>query len=934
MKLQYKRLITIILSFILIFVQILILLPSNEVYAQSNHNSNIIPGKLIVKYKSTNENSKLSQSSANLIQEINISYNKDILQVIEELENSSNIEYVEPVFIRNIIDSYSEDVDSQKTVIKSVYEINDPEYINGYQWGLYATNIQDAWENVSIEDRNDITIAVIDTGVDLDHPDLKNSIVEGYDFVDGDTVADDEHGHGTHVAGIASAMVDNGLGIAGVAGGVNIMPIRVIGPYGATSKDIGDAIIWAADNGADVINMSLGGAEFSQYEYQAVQYAISKGVVVVAATGNESNHWIHGEKGDIDFDNDSVRYTAPVGYPAAYEGVVGVGAVDWYQDTDFIIADFSNIGEEVDVVAPGVDILSTYPDERYLYMSGTSMATPFVSGYVALILAGNNNLTVEQVTDILAESSIDLGDEGNDEYFGYGLVDGERIFNTPILDIEAVNEEVELPNGVEINLYTKDNHGTILEEVYGQAELYVERYDDNNIWFTEENISGTVVDIVYGEGNTVITIDEFGQYRIYAEDLDNNWVKSDYINVNIVEAPVVDDEDTSGDDSPVGGFTGGSPSGGGIVEEPSEEEDIVEVEDKNIQVKIDEENMVVEAVAKQDVKLIEVNIPSNILEKSKTNNKPIIIKTDDVNFKVNPKTVDINDGEELKFKISSLGNEETNSFIENKPEAINVSNVYDFELYVGDNKVENFNSSITVTIKYDKNKVSDKNKLGVYYYNEQTEEWEYVGGKVNDDRTITFETDHFSKYVVMEYNKTFDDIEGHWAKYDIEVMAAKHIAKGNDNAKFAPDNNITRAEFAALLVRALRIKEIDESSFTDVNSDAWYKEGIDKAYKAKIVNGVGDGVFNPDGNITREEMASMIMRAYSYTTTTNLDDIVTTAEVKFKDEGTVSSWARRNVRLVDTFKIMEGDPEGTFRPKDNATRAEAIVVIKRLLEIL
>lgn len=167
----------------------------------------------------------------------------------------------------------------------------------------------------------------------------------------------------------------------------------------------------------------------------------------------------------------------------------------------------------------------------------------------------------------------------------------------------------------------------------------------------------------------------------------------------------------------------------------------------------------------------------------------------------------------------------------------------------------------------------------------------------------------------MEYDKTFKDISGHWAQYDIELMAAKHIAKGVSENNFAPDENITRAEFAALLTRALNINVTNkENKFADVPEDAWYKEPIMKAFEANIIQGIDDTKFDPDANITREQMATMIMRAYAYTKGIKLENIVITNEVKFKDEGLTSSWARRYVRLVEATGLMNGNPDGTFSP--------------------
>ncbi len=240
---------------------------------------------------------------------------------------------------------------------------------------------------------------------------------------------------------------------------------------------------------------------------------------------------------------------------------------------------------------------------------------------------------------------------------------------------------------------------------------------------------------------------------------------------------------------------------------------------------------------------------------------------------------------------------------------------------------------ITVTLRYDTGKVADVKKLGVYYYNETKGKWEFVGGKVNEaDGTITVVLKHFSKYAVMEYNRTFADIAGHWAKTDIEIMAARHIANGVDEDSFAPEADISRAEFAALLVRSLGLEQLDSSGrFRDVASGTWYAGYVEAAYSAGIVAGLSDSRFAPDANITREQMAVMMARAYKFSAARELE-----AEnpVSFADAGEISAWAAQGVDQASSAGIINGITEDTFAPDKKASRAQGIVMLKRLLEKL
>lgn len=256
-----------------------------------------------------------------------------------------------------------------------------------------------------------VIVAVVDTGVDISHSDLQanswtnlgeiagNGLdddgngyiddVQGWDFVDGDNAPLDTNGHGTHVAG-AIAAANNGVGSTGIAPGARILPVRVLGPGGGTASQVAAGIRYAVDNGARIINLSLGGGYSSTIE-TAIAYANERGAIVVMAAGNES--------------------ASRPGYPAqgATQWGLVVGAVD--RNTRF--ASFSNRAgknsQMAYVVAPGVNVYSTLPGDRYGYLSGTSMATPQVSGLIALMLSANPALTPTQVRQILTTTATALG---------------------------------------------------------------------------------------------------------------------------------------------------------------------------------------------------------------------------------------------------------------------------------------------------------------------------------------------------------------------------------------------------------------------------------------------------------------------------------------------------------------------------------------------
>ncbi|HKL10218.1 MAG TPA: S-layer homology domain-containing protein [Clostridia bacterium] len=258
------------------------------------------------------------------------------------------------------------------------------------------------------------------------------------------------------------------------------------------------------------------------------------------------------------------------------------------------------------------------------------------------------------------------------------------------------------------------------------------------------------------------------------------------------------------------------------------------------------------------------------------------------------------------------------------------SSVFEF-----DAEGETFGQPVTVTFAYnDISGLDNPQKLGVYLLDEETGTWIYVGGKVDPvNNTVTIVLDHFSTYGVMLYEKAFTDTARHWAASDIGVMASRHIANGMTESTFAPEGTITRSQFATLLVRAIGLTLVDEdSAFGDVAAAEWYRQYVMTAYRAGLVNGMGGGNFAPESNITREQMAVMIMRAYNELKDVDYMNIATTAQVRFNDQTSIASWASHAVLIANDLGIINGMTADKFAPAENATRAQAIVMIKRLLE--
>lgn len=355
----------------------------------------------------------------NNIYKLKIGKETNVFKAIAMYRQDPNVEYAEPNYVIKTCNTYPNDVSF------------------GVQWSLNNTGQTsgtpdadiDAPEAWDISTGSNVVVAVVDTGVDYTHQDLAGNIwsnpdeipdngvdddgngliddVKGWDFYNADKDPKDDNGHGSHVSGIASAATNNATGIAGVSWNSRIMAVKVLSNAGrGYDSDVANGIIYAADNGADVINLSLGGNEYSTILKDAVDYAFSKNCVIVAAAGNSGDD-------------------TPL-YPAAYDNVLSVAATD-HNDAR---ASFSTFGQEVDIAAPGVNIYSSVLNNGYNSYDGTSMATPHVTGIVALILAQNPSLANYEVIKKVYICADDLGAAGWDKYTGFGRVNAFKALNS------------------------------------------------------------------------------------------------------------------------------------------------------------------------------------------------------------------------------------------------------------------------------------------------------------------------------------------------------------------------------------------------------------------------------------------------------------------------------------------------------------------------
>lgn len=364
-----------------------------------------IPGEMIVKFKSGAKTNSLSGADVKPLGGSNTGIALVKTANTNALSTNPNILWSEPNRVIRV-EKVIKEKPSVDTSLKAI--LNDP--MLDQQYAHKIANSAPGWAAVKGK-LTETVIAITDTGVDATHPDLAAKLVPGYSAYPGDPETTDKQGHGTHCHGIAGAIGDNGIGVAGVSyfPQIKLQPVKVLGSDGSgTYAAVADGMLWAATHGAKVMSMSLGGPSSSKAMEDAVATAVKNDVLVVVAMGNSGS-----------------AHNIPVSYPAAIKGVMAVGATD----SSDKLASFSQTGKHLSVTAPGVKILSTFPQTanaigmlNYGSISGTSMATPFVAGLAGLIRAANPKLTAAQTRSIIEKSADDLGDKGYDVDYGWGRV--------------------------------------------------------------------------------------------------------------------------------------------------------------------------------------------------------------------------------------------------------------------------------------------------------------------------------------------------------------------------------------------------------------------------------------------------------------------------------------------------------------------------------
>ncbi|MCD6310036.1 MAG: S8 family serine peptidase [Candidatus Eremiobacteraeota bacterium] len=393
----------------------------------------------------------------------------------------------------NDLDNNSQVYSAEPNYIYNALEVPDDSYYSEFQYAPQLIGAESAWDGTAKD--GDKILAVLDTGVNLTHPEFSGKAVTGYDFVgnreypiDADY---DNNGHGTHVAGIAAAIGNNGIGIAGISWGGKIMPVRVLDSSGKGSmSNLCKGIVYAVEHGADVICLCMGSSNFSYALQDAINYALKNDITVITGMGNDGN-------------------SAKI-YPAASQGVIAVGSTNENDEH----SSFSNTGPHISLCAPGSGIYSTYGIDGYKSLSGTSMAAGHISGACLLLLAIHPGMSPSQVKNQLESTAVDLGESGFDNIFGSGRLDLESAidviqpYNYGEAEV-AVNYEGTVAPGANVILKDDEQNtiGPSLTNTLGIASFFSLKEGD---YIAEVSYKGTTVISnlsVIPDGTTYLEVD-------------------------------------------------------------------------------------------------------------------------------------------------------------------------------------------------------------------------------------------------------------------------------------------------------------------------------------------------------------------------------------------------------------------------------------------
>lgn len=808
-------------------------------------------------------------------------------------------------------------------------QVDDPFYVR--QTYLQQIGMNQAWE--AAKGNSGLTIAIVDTGVDLEHPDLKPNLVPGINLINPKEPPMDDNGHGTNVAGIIAAVGNNDRGIAGMLWNARIMPIKALEADGSGGETkLGEGIRYAVDHGAKIVVLSLGLNKYSAYMSDIVRYAEERNVLLVAATGNEGNR---------------------VKYPAAYPTVLAVGGVSPNGEVDRK----SNTGPEVDVVAPW-DVFTTGLGGTYEPKDGTSMAAPQVAAAAALVWSQHPEMKPYQIRQWIRQTAQDLGPKGWDPAAGYGLLRVDRLLTEPYRsDMYEPNDRKDQAAALSISkkVSASFTSGTDSDWFYIEAPydgtvnltfdmdsrygVSVQHTDVNGVLASKSVRGGQTVSFPVSKGRGFYRLQlsdrnlteeipyqlttSFDIYRDPYEDNDLQYKAYVLPSRSLtIKGTLHQNEDVDWFEFPV-------PHSGSLRIQLST--DTARMDPVLLVQKQGEKSITID---KADDGGTEVYYLPEVFPGS------YYIRISNVKEYVNPvvgeytlsieydaKLNDPNEPNNRSYQATTVSLETPYTGLLDKPDDIDWFQFRIAEESLVQIRLSDIPASVTIYMElYDGS-------------------MKMMAGSMNNASTSIQElSGRFvpgSYYLKLKSNKTFTnqmyqlqvnakpltggyvDIRGHWAQNAITGLTAKQVVDGYGDYTFQPNRAITRAEVTAVLARAFQLAREGTSVFSDLPATHWAYSYIAKAYEAGMIDGYPDRTFAPDQPVTRMEMTAMLARSMNMIGKfRGLSPFVDVDE---------RYWGNGILKQMKAEGLISGYADGTFRPDQQATRAEFIQLLYDVL---
>lgn len=811
---------------------------------------------------------------------------------------------------------------------------NDP--MLRFQNYLEMIGAEEAWDDV--QSNTSIVIGLVDTGVDLSHPDLQRNLVDGMNLIDEEQPPQDDHGHGTNIAGVLAAMGNNATGISGVLWDAKIMPIKALDANGSGSEDqLGRGIKYAVDHGAKIVVLALGLYKYSNYLQDIVQYAESKGVLLVAASGNDGQD---------------------VKYPAAYPTVLAVGGVDENQQVE----PASNRGPELDLVAPW-EVFTTTIGGGYDYNQGTSMAAPQVAAVAALLWSKYPDLTPEQVRNHLRMTAQDIGTTGWDEHSGYGMLRADRALNIPLqVDIYEPNDTkstaVELPvsSMISAQLTSQSDRDwyKITLPYDGTLTLSIQAQDSSQLanLQAEYVVDGQETKYFYdlSQPITVNVNEGIGYLHIKSSSSFQSSVNYSITSQFTIYRDAFEDNDRQYKAFPL----------------PSNVERVIgtfhQLNDQDWYVYTVEQEGNLQVKVTGDTYRMDLAIWIQ-----KEGGTPIFVDFGDEGEPEISKNIDVFPGkyyirvtnESVTLESHPVAGEYT-MFVEyhekltdpNEPNdrSYQASNVLLNTSYTGHFETREDVDWFTFRLDEESvthlslNQIPTDRVMTIQLMDAQQNLLNTVSNDYGHSvATITEKLAPGSYYVMLTANQSFEkslyqlkvtasplvagfiDIEEHWALESIQTLSEQQLINGYGDFTFRPDQSITRAEVVQIMTKVMELEQVDaDFQYADISASHWAFDAMRKASAAGIINGYPDGTIRPDATITRSEMAVLLARVL------NMQGVDAESS-PFTDVNT-SHWAYPFLVELNQEGWLNGYGDGSFHPDGKATRAEFVTLMHKLMD--